>query len=97
VSTTDGRFAETKEQLGGFYLITARDLNDALEVTSRIPSADHGVQPSISWGPAGVFEIGDRFTDGRARRKLLRSPRARRARGASSARFVPVCGYAVIS
>ena len=42
VSTTDGPFAETKEQLGGFYLIEGRDLNDAIQVASRIPSARHG-------------------------------------------------------
>ena len=42
VSTTDGPFAETKEQLGGFYLIEATDLNDAIQVASRIPSARHG-------------------------------------------------------
>jgi hypothetical protein len=42
VSTTDGPFAETKEQLGGFYLIEAKDLNDAIQVASRIPSARFG-------------------------------------------------------
>jgi len=42
MSTTDGPFAETKEQLGGFYFIEARDLNDAIQVASRIPSAKHG-------------------------------------------------------
>ena len=42
VSTTDGPFAETKEQLGGFYLIDARDLNEALQVAARIPSARLG-------------------------------------------------------
>jgi hypothetical protein len=42
VSTTDGPFAETKEQLGGYYLIEARDLNDAIQVGSRIPGARHG-------------------------------------------------------
>jgi len=42
VSTTDGPFAETKEQLGGFYLINAKDLNDAIQVASRIPSARLG-------------------------------------------------------
>jgi hypothetical protein len=36
-STTDGPFAETKEQLGGFYLIDARDLDEAIQVASRIP------------------------------------------------------------
>jgi hypothetical protein len=42
LSTTDGPFAETREQLGGFYLINARDLNDALQVASKIPSARLG-------------------------------------------------------
>jgi hypothetical protein len=37
VSTTDGPFAETKEQLGGFMLIEARDLDDAIQVASKIP------------------------------------------------------------
>ena len=37
VSTTDGPFAETKEQLGGFILIEARDLDDAIRVASKIP------------------------------------------------------------
>src|SRR5687767_13469278 len=42
IATTDGPFAETKEQLGGFYLINAKDLNDALHVASRIPAAKTG-------------------------------------------------------
>ncbi len=42
VSATDGPFAETKEQLGGFYLINARDLNEAIQVASKIPSARRG-------------------------------------------------------
>jgi hypothetical protein len=42
VSTTDGPFAETKEQLGGFYLVEAKDLNDAIQVASRIPGAKYG-------------------------------------------------------
>lgn len=42
VSTTDGPFAETREQLGGFYMITARDLNEAIQIASRIPSARLG-------------------------------------------------------
>ncbi len=42
VSTTDGPFAETKEQLGGFYMIEARDLNDAIQVASRIPGTKVG-------------------------------------------------------
>jgi hypothetical protein len=42
VSVTDGPFAETKEQLAGFYLIDARDLNDAIQVASKIPPAREG-------------------------------------------------------
>ena len=42
MSTTDGPFAETKEQLGGYYLINAKDLNDALQVASKIPGAKTG-------------------------------------------------------
>jgi hypothetical protein len=37
MSTMDGPFAETKEQLGGFLLIEARDLNDAIRVASKLP------------------------------------------------------------
>jgi len=40
--TTDGPFAETKEQLGGFYLIEASDLDQAIATASRIPSARFG-------------------------------------------------------
>lgn len=42
VSITDGPFAETKEQLGGFYLIEARDLNEAIRTASKIPPARLG-------------------------------------------------------
>jgi hypothetical protein len=42
MSTTDGPFAETKEQLGGYYLIEAKDLNDAIQVASKIPAARSG-------------------------------------------------------
>jgi hypothetical protein len=52
VSTTDGPFAETKEQLGGYYLVEAKDLNDAIQVAARIPGARHGaveVRPIIAF------------------------------------------------
>jgi hypothetical protein len=42
LSITDGPFAETKEQLGGFFLIDARDLNEAIQVASKWPSARLG-------------------------------------------------------
>jgi hypothetical protein len=53
VSATDGPFAETTEQLGGYYLIEARDLNDAIQVASRIPSARMG---SIEVRPIMEFD-----------------------------------------
>lgn len=42
LSVTDGPFAETKEQLGGFFLISARDLNEAIQVASKFPSVRFG-------------------------------------------------------
>jgi hypothetical protein len=41
-TTTDGPFAETKEQLGGYLLIDVRDLNDAVRIASRFPAAQFG-------------------------------------------------------
>ena len=52
VSTTDGPFAETQEQLGGYYLIEAKDLNDAIQVAAKIPSSRIG---SIEVRPVMVF------------------------------------------
>jgi hypothetical protein len=52
-STTDGPFAETKEQLGGYYLIEAKDLNEAIQIAARIPSAKTG---SIEVRPIMVFD-----------------------------------------
>ena len=42
VSVTDGPFAETKETLGGFFLIHAKDLNEAIQVAAKWPSARLG-------------------------------------------------------
>ena len=42
ISVTDGPFAETKEQLGGIFLIEARDLNEAIQIASKIPAARMG-------------------------------------------------------
>jgi hypothetical protein len=52
LGTTDGPFAETKEQLGGYYLINAKDLNEAIQVAARIPGAKTG---SIEVRPIQVF------------------------------------------
>jgi len=40
--TTDGPFAETKEQLGGFYLVEARDRDEAVAIAAKIPGAPFG-------------------------------------------------------
>jgi len=42
LSVTDGPFAETKEQLAGFYLIEATDLNEAIQIAAKIPPAREG-------------------------------------------------------
>ncbi len=48
VSVTDGPFIETKEQVGGFFIIEARDLNEAIRVASRHPAAHLGEH--LGWG-----------------------------------------------
>jgi len=59
---TDGPFAETREQLGGFYLVDARDLDEALGIAARIPAVRKGTievrpvmeipgLPSSQWSP----------------------------------------------
>lgn len=52
MSTTDGPFMETKEMLGGFLLIEARDLNEAVQIASRVPFASVGhveVRPVVDF------------------------------------------------
>lgn len=52
---TDGPFVETKEQLGGYYLINAKDLDEAIAIASRCPGARHGsieVRPVWDMGAA---------------------------------------------
>ena len=51
--TTDGPFAETKEQLGGYYLLDCKDLDEAIEHAAKIPCAREG---SIEIRPVMVFE-----------------------------------------
>jgi hypothetical protein len=50
--TTDGPFAETKEQLGGYYVIEAKDLDEATKIAARVPSAKNG---TIEVRPVRVF------------------------------------------
>ena len=54
VSTTDGPFAETKEQFGGYYVIEARDMNEAIQIASRIPGARYG---SVEVRPVAEDEL----------------------------------------
>jgi hypothetical protein len=53
---TDGPFAETKEALGGFYLVNAKDLDEAIELAAKIPAAKHG---SIEVRPIWEYAAGD--------------------------------------
>ena len=67
VSTTDGPFAETKEQLGGFYMIEAKDLNEAIQLAARIPGARYGgveVRPIMEVG-AGPTDMAVGAAEGR--------------------------------
>jgi len=50
---SDGPFAETKEQLGGFYVLDVKDLDEAIEWAAKIPGAEHG---SIEIRPVMVFD-----------------------------------------
>lgn len=53
VETTDGPFAETKETLGGYYLLDCKDLDEALAYAAKIPTAQHGL---IEVRPIMVFD-----------------------------------------
>jgi hypothetical protein len=53
--TTDGPFAETREQLGGFYLVEAKDLDEAIKIAARIPDARIG-DGSVEIRPVMVFD-----------------------------------------
>ena len=62
LSTTDGPFAETKEQLGGFYLVEARDLNEAIQIAGKIPGARYGsieVRPVMDFSQAEQQQMPD--------------------------------------
>ena len=53
VMTTDGPFAETREQLGGYYLVEAKDLDTALAIAAKIPGAKTG---SIEVRPVMIYD-----------------------------------------
>jgi len=55
IVTTDGPFAETKEQLGGYYVVNAKDLDEAIAIAAKIPGAKYGsieVRPVIDFSQA---------------------------------------------
>jgi hypothetical protein len=57
---TDGPFAETKEQLGGFYLVEAQDLDEAISIAARIPSVRHGsieIRPIVARGETAEGKV----------------------------------------
>ena len=60
LSVTDGPFAETKEQVGGFFLIDAGDLNEAVQVASKFPSVRFG---SMEVRPVREFQGSSRPTE----------------------------------
>jgi hypothetical protein len=52
VATTDGPFAETREQLGGYYLVDAKNLDEAISIAARIPGARIGsIEVRPIWPP----------------------------------------------
>jgi hypothetical protein len=60
--TTDGPFAETKEALGGFYLVEARDLDHALQLAAACPGAKFGsieVRPVMTFDEADAVPVGE--------------------------------------
>jgi hypothetical protein len=60
---TDGPFAETKEQLGGFYVLDVKDLDEAIEWAAKIPGAQRG---SIEIRPVMVFDEAGNLVEGQA-------------------------------
>jgi hypothetical protein len=64
VSMTDGPFAETKEVLGGFTILEARDLNEALQIASKMPALKHSaveVRPLMDLSAEAVSEADRRI------------------------------------
>jgi len=64
---TDGPFAETREQLGGFFLVEAKDLDEAIDIASRIPAGRWG---TVEIRP--VVEVAGLPTEARAIEKVIR-------------------------
>ena len=91
---TDGPFAETKEALGGFYLVNAKDLDEAIELAAKIPAAKHG---SIEVRP--IWEYGGRHDGrrgGRAGAALTAATEPSSTRTRSAGDWPPVDPHAVV-
>ena len=61
---TDGPFAEGPEVVGGFYVLDAASLDDAIELVRTIPAAEHGaveLRPTVHWHAGGPGGAGDRY------------------------------------
>ena len=71
VATTDGPYAETKEQLGGIQILEARDLNHAIQLVSQLPGFKHGLGP-IEIRPAADLKELMKASEQRRRQKAAR-------------------------
>jgi hypothetical protein len=71
VATTDGPYAETKEQLGGLTILEARDLNHAIQLVSELPGFKYGLGP-IEIRPAADLNELMKASDQRRRQKTTR-------------------------
>jgi len=83
LSVTDGPFAETKEQFGGFTVIEARDLNEAIQLASKMPSARLGsveVRPAMDL-EAELTDPQDRKAAAAIRRAMGMDPEAWKVKG----------------
>jgi hypothetical protein len=71
VATTDGPYAETKEQLGGLFVLEARDLNHAVQLVSQLPGLKHGLGP-IEIRPAADLNEMMKASEQRRRQETAR-------------------------
>jgi hypothetical protein len=71
VATTDGPYAETKEQLGGISILEARDLNHAIQLISQLPGFKYGLGP-IEIRPAADLNEMIKVSEQRRRQKVAR-------------------------
>src|SRR6201996_4080920 len=82
ILTTDGPFAETREQLGGYYLVEARDLDEAIGLAARIPGALNG---SVEVRPIMIYKCPGRHRGMTVRDELSRDRKHISRRGGAGA------------